>query len=63
MIRRHSLMLQSPDIQVSHIIVYNPNTSALTIFIIINTKDETIETTAFIDCGVEGTFIHKELVK
>ena len=26
-------------------------------------KDENIKTIAFIDCEVEGTFIHKELVK
>ena len=56
-------MLQSFDIQVSCVIVYNPNTSVFTIPIIINTKDESIETTAFIDCGAEKTFIHKELVK
>ena len=26
-------------------------------------KNESIETTALIDCGAEGTFIYKELVK
>ena len=26
-------------------------------------KNESIETTTLIDCGAEGTFIHKELVK
>ena len=56
-------MLQSPDVQVSCVIVCDPNTSALTIPITINTKDETIKTTALIDCGAEGTFIYKELVK
>ena len=56
-------MLRSPDVQVSRVIVCDPNTSALTIPITINTKDESIETTALIDCGAEGTFIHKELVK
>ena len=56
-------MLQSPNIQVSHVIVYDPNTSALTIPITINMKNKSIETTALIDCGVKGTFIHKELVK
>ena len=56
-------MLRSPNVQVSRVIVCDPNTSALTIPITINTKDESIETTALIDCGAEGTFIHKELVK
>ena len=56
-------MLWSPDIQVSCVIVCDPNTSAFTIPIIINTKNESIETTAFIDCRAEGTFIYKELVK
>ena len=56
-------MLRSPDVQVSRVIVCDPNTSALTIPITINTKDESIKTIAFIDCGVEGTFIYKELVK
>ena len=56
-------MLRSPDVQVSRVIVCDPNTSALTIPITINTKDKSIETTALIDCGAEGTFIHKELVK
>ena len=56
-------MLRSPDVQVSRVIVCDPNTSAFTIPIIINTKDESIKTTALIDYGVEETFIHKELVK
>ena len=56
-------MLWSPDVQVSRVIVCDPNTSALTIPITINMKNESIETTALIDCGAEGTFIHKELVK
>ena len=56
-------MLWFSDIQVSHVIVCDPNISALTIFIIINIKDKNIKTIAFIDCGVEGTFIHKKLVK
>ena len=56
-------MLRSPDVQVSHVIVCDPNTSALTIPITINIKDKSIETTALIDCRVERTFIHKELVK
>ena len=56
-------MLRSPDVQVSHVIVCDPNTSALTIPITINTKNESIETTALIDCGAEETFIHKKLVK
>ena len=56
-------MLQSSNVQVSYIIIYDPNTSAFTIPITINTKDKSIETTALIDCGVEETFIHKELVK
>ena len=56
-------MLRSPDVQVSRVIVCDPNTSALTIPITINTKDKSIETTALIDCGAEGTLIHKELVK
>ena len=56
-------MLRSPDVQISHIIVCDPNTSALTIPITINTKDKNIETTALIDCEVERTFIHKKLVK
>ena len=56
-------MLRSPDVQVSRVIVCDPNTSAFTIPITINTKDESIEITALIDCGAEGTFIHKELVK
>ena len=56
-------MLQSPDVQVSCVIVCDPNTSALTIPITINTKGESIETTALIDYEAEGTFIHKELVK
>ena len=56
-------MLQSPDVQVSYVIICNPNTSAFTIPITINTKDESIEITTLIDCGAEGIFIHKELVK
>ena len=56
-------MLRSPDVQVSRVIVCDPNTSALTILITINMKDESIETTALIDCGAEGTFIYKKLVK
>ena len=56
-------MLRFPNVQVSHVIICDLNTSALTIPIIINTKDESIETTALIDYGAEGTFIHKELVK
>ena len=56
-------MLWSLNVQASRVIVYDPNTSALTIPIIINTKDKSIETTALIDCGAEGTFIYKELVK
>ena len=56
-------MLQSPDVQVSYVIVCDPNTSALTIPIIINMKDESIETIALIDYRVKGTFIYKELVK
>ena len=56
-------MLWSPDVQVSHVIVCDPNTSALTIPIIINTKDKSIKTIALIDCRAEGTFIYKKLVK
>ena len=56
-------MLWSPNIQVSCVIVYDPNTSAFTILITINTKDKSIETTAFIDCKAERIFIYKELVK
>ena len=56
-------MLRSPDVQVSRVIVCDPNTSALTIPITINMKDESIETIALIDCGAKGTFIYKELVK
>ena len=56
-------MLRSSDVQVSRVIVCDPNTSALTIPITINTKDKSIETTALIDCEVEETFIHKKLVK
>ena len=63
MIGRHSSILWSPDVQVSCVIICDPNTSALTIPIIINMKNKSIETTTLIDCGVEGTFIHKELVK
>ena len=63
MIGRYSLILQSPNIQVSCVIVCDPNTSALTIFITINMKDKNIETIDLIDCGAEGTFIYKKLVK
>ena len=56
-------MLQSPNVQVSRVIVCDPNTNALIIPIIINMKDESIETIALIDCGAKETFIHKELVK
>ena len=56
-------MLRSPDVQISRVIVCDPNTSALTIPIIINTKDKSIETIALIDYKVEGTFIYKKLVK
>ena len=56
-------MLRSPDVQVSRVIVCDPNTSALTIPITINTKDKSIETTTLINYGVERTFIHKKLVK
>ena len=56
-------MLWSPNVQVSCVIVYDPNTSALTISITINTKNESIETTALIDCRAEGTFIYKKLVE
>ena len=56
-------MLQSPDVQVFHVIVCDTNTSVLTILITINTKDKSIKTTALIDCKVKGTFIYKELVK
>ena len=57
------MILWSPDIQVSCVIVYNPNTSALTIFITINIKNKSIETTALIDYGAKGTFIYKKLVE
>ena len=56
-------MLQSSDVQVSYIIVYDPNTSAFTISIIINTKNKSIEIIAFIDYRVKETFIYKKLVK
>ena len=56
-------MLRSFDIQVFCIIVCDPNTSALTIPITINTKDKSIKTIALIDYRVEGTFIYKKLVK
>ena len=56
-------MLWSFNIQVSCVIVCDPNISALTISIIINIKDKSIETTALINCGVKGIFIHKELIK
>ena len=57
------MILQSSNIQVSYVIVCDPNTSALTISIIINIKDKSIKTTALIDCGVEEIFIYKELIK
>ena len=63
MIGRCSLILQSPNIQVSCVIVCDPNTSAFTILITINIKDKSIETIALIDCGAERTFIYKKLVK
>ena len=56
-------MLWSPNVQVSCVIVCDPNISALTILITINTKDKSIETIALIDCRAEGIFIHKKLVK
>ena len=56
-------MLRSPDVQVSRVIVCDPNTSALTIPITINTKEKSIKTIALIDCRAERTFIHKELIK
>ena len=56
-------MLCFPNIQVFYIIIYNSNTSAFTILIIINMKDKNIKTTAFIDCEAEKTFIYKNLVK
>ena len=56
-------MLQSPDVQVSHVIVCDSNISVLTIPIIINTKYKSIKSIALIDCGVERIFIHKELIK
>ena len=56
-------MLQSPDVQVSHVIVCDLNISAFTISITINMKNKSIETTALIDYRAEGIFIHKELVK
>ena len=60
---RCSSILWSSNIQVSHVIVYNLNISALTIPITINMKDKSIKTIAFIDYEVEGTFIYKKLVK
>ena len=59
LIGRHSSILWSPAVQVSHVIVCDPNTSALTIPIIINMKNKSIETTALIDCGAEEAFIIK----
>ena len=56
-------MLWSLDVQVSHVIVCDLNTSALTIPIIINMKNKSIKTTALIDYRAEGIFIHKKLVK
>ena len=56
-------MLQSPNVQVSYVIVCDPNISALTISIIINMKDKSIKTIALIDCEIERIFIHKELIK
>ena len=56
-------MLRSPDVQVSRVIVCDPNTSALTILIIINMKNKSIKTIALINCRAERTFIHKKLVK
>ena len=56
-------MLWSPNIQVSHVIVCDPNTSALTIPITINMKDKSIETIALINYRTEGIFIYKKLVK
>ena len=56
-------MLWSPNIQVFCVIVYDPNTNALTISITINIKDESIKTIALINCRVEGTFIHKKTSK
>ena len=56
-------MLWSSNIQVSCVIVYDPNTSALTIPITINTKDKSIKTTTLINYRAERTFIYKELVK
>ena len=51
-------MLWSPDVQVSCVIVYDPNTSALTISITINIKNKSIEITTLINYGVKGTFIY-----
>ena len=56
-------MLRSPNVQVSHVIVCDLNTSAFTIPIIINIKNKSIKTITVINCKVEGTFIYKELVK
>ena len=63
MIERYSLMLWSPDVQVSYVIVCDSNTSAFTVLIIINIKNKNIKITAFIDCEVKRTFIYKDLVK
>ena len=57
------MILWSSNVQVSYVILCDPNISALTISIIINTKDKSIKTTALIDCRVERIFIHKELIK
>ena len=56
-------MLYFHNVQVFYIIIYNSNTSAFTILIIINMKDKNIETIALINCRVEGTFIHKKTSK
>ena len=56
-------MLWSPNVQVFCVIVCDPNTSALIIYIVINIKDESIKTIALIDCRVERTFIYKNLIK
>ena len=56
-------MLRSPNVQVSYVIIYDLNISAFTIPIIINIKDESIETIALINCRAKETFIYKKLVK
>ena len=63
LIERYSLILYFFNIQVFHIIIYNPNISAFTIFIIINIKNKSIETIAFIDYKTERIFIYKNLIK